>query len=303
MNNNPWKMAIRPKTLPAGAGPVILGLALSYKYLIEASQQYTFSIPVALTTLLCAILLQVSSNLINDYYDGVKGLDDEKRLGPPRATSLGLLPSYKVRNGFLLTLLVSFLLGLYLMIIGGVPIIIIGLSSLFFSWAYTGGPFPLSYFGLGELFAFIFFGPVAVWGTWFLQTQGVFPHGPALLWGSSLGLLSAALMGVNNLRDRYGDKEKGKHTLATILGGRAMRKLIFLMILTGQILAQSILWKSESFHSFYALVGLTPLFIFSKVWWGLLRYTEGRELNHVLATVGKYIFLYSITYSLILLLL
>ncbi len=296
-NSNPWMTAIRPKTLPAGAGPVILGLSLAYQ-----QEPQSFSFFTALVTMACAVLLQISSNLINDYYDGVEGLDDENRLGPPRATSLGLIPAPAVKKGFLFTLGLSFILGLYLMKLGGLPIVLIGLSSLFFSWAYTGGPFPLSYFGLGEAFAFIFFGPVAVWGTWFLQTLQLTGEASTktLLWGSTVGLLSAALMGVNNLRDRYTDKSKGKTTLATLLGGHTMRKLIFLFILVSQIIAQVMLYFKDH-HHLYHLIGVTPLFFFSKQWWSLLRDSEGRALNITLATVGKYIFLYSLAYSAVIL--
>lgn len=291
-------MAARPKTLPAGAGPVLLGLTLAYH-----SQPQNFTWLVAILTLVCALLLQISSNLINDYYDGVSGVDDHNRLGPVRATSLGLIPAHTVKKGFLLTLSFALLFGLYLMKVGGLPIIIIGPCSLLFSWAYTGGPFPLSHYGLGELFAFIFFGPVALWGTWFLQTQNL--TGPAsvniLYWGAALGLQSAALMGVNNLRDRYTDKNNGKHTLATALGGGTMRKLIFLFIVTSQVIAQFLIFMLKGLH-IYALVGLIPFFLFSKQWWGLIHGTEGRDLNDTLATVGKHIFLFSLVYGVIILL-
>jgi 1,4-dihydroxy-2-naphthoate polyprenyltransferase len=292
---NPWIMAIRPKTLPAGAGPVLLGLALAY------SQAHQLSIGIALATLCCSLLMQISSNLINDYYDGVKGLDKDDRLGPPRATSLGLIPSSQVKRSFQLTLGLSFLIGITLMYHGGLPILLIGLSSLFFSWAYTGGPYPLSYYGLGELFAFIFFGPIAVWGTWYLQSldfsspQSIF----IISWGMAVGLLSAALMGVNNLRDRHTDRRSGKFTLATVLGNHKMRKLIMLFIIASQCLAQYLLY-SRYHHHLYHLIGVTPLFPFSKEWWGLLRDTDGKDLNMTLATVGKYIFLFSLVYGLIL---
>jgi len=297
MITNPWFLAIRPKTLPAGAAPVFLGLALAHKYSVQ-----NFSLTTALLTLLCALLLQISSNLINDYYDGVKGLDDEQRLGPPRATSLGLLSSQAVKNGFLSTLFVAFLVGLYLMIYGGVPIIIIGLSSLFFAWAYTGGPYPISYYGLGEIFAFLFFGPIAVWGTWYLQTLQGFNSGQGIriiLWGSCVGFISAALMGVNNLRDRHTDAQKEKRTLATVLGNNLMRKVILILLILSQILAQALLYQNQH-HHLYHLIGVTPFFFFSKTWWSLSRYTDGIELNETLATVGKYVFLFSVTYSLIL---
>jgi len=289
----PWIIAARPKTLPAGAGPVILGLALSYKM-----NSGNFSVLVGLLTLLCALLLQISSNLINDYYDGVSGLDNEDRLGPPRAVALGLISPQKVKKAFLATLGFSFLIGLYLMNLGGLPIIIIGLSSLFFSWAYTGGPLPLSYLGLGEAFAFIFFGPIAVWGTWWLQSDMTsLLAAPPLIYGCGVGFISAALMGVNNLRDRIGDKDKGKVTLATILGDQKMRKLISIFLILSEFTVFSLVRSPMSI-----LIGIVPLCLFYKSWWQLLGGSVyGKELNNTLATVGKYLFVYSLTHSLIIL--
>ncbi len=281
---NPWIMATRPKTLPAGAGPVLLGLALAYPAINAIN---------AILTLFCALLLQISSNLINDYYDGVKGTDTEERLGPPRATALGLIRPKMVKRGFLITLSLAFILGIYLMILGGTPIVIIGLSSLFFSWAYTGGPFPLSYLGLGEVFAFLFFGPIALYGTWYLQTFTLFPTTNVLLVGSAVGLISSALMGVNNLRDRLGDKSVNKHTLATLLGDQLMRKVILLFLLLSQIL-MIFVFKDKPFS---ILIGIIPLALFSKTWFSLLGTTHGKDLNNTLATVGKYLFLFSVLYS------
>ena len=287
-SQNPWIMAARPKTLPAGAGPVLIGLSL-------AGSLNNLDWTIAFLTLICALLLQISSNLINDYYDGVKGLDKEDRLGPPRAVALGLLIPNQVKKGFILTLALAFFVGLYLMYIGGLPIIIIGLSSLFFAWAYTGGPFPLSYFGLGEVFAFLFFGPIAVYGTWFLQTKisGV-PPTDVLLMGSSVGLISSALMGVNNLRDIVGDKREGKTTLATLIGDHTMRKIIVLFLILGQILGFFVLVER---NSNLIIVALIPMALFYKTWWQLLGTTVGKDLNNTLASVGKYLFLFSLTYS------
>lgn len=294
---NPWILAARPKTLPAGAGPVLLGLALSYAHLKTGHQ---FSIVIGLLTLVTTLLLQISSNLINDYYDGVSGLDGEDRLGPPRAVSLGLLPAATVKKAFLTTLTLAFLLGIYLMIRGGTPIIIIGLTSIFFSWAYTGGPFPLSYFGLGELAAFIFFGPVAVYGTYFLQTNTQLELIPSSVWliGCGVGLISSALMGVNNLRDTHNDKREGKTTLSTLLGTQIMRKLIVTFLILSQILG---FFAIKDISQLSILIGLIPMALFYSTWWKILGSTSGKELNNVLARVGQYLFLYSITYSGILL--
>lgn len=293
---NPWVLAVRPKTLPAGVGPVLLGLSM-------AAREGHFNPVVAVVTLVTTLLLQVSSNLINDYYDGVSGLDNEDRLGPPRAVSLGLLKAKSVKRGFLLTLTLAFLLGTFLMYRGGQPIVAIGLASLFFSWAYTGGPFPLSYFGLGELAAFIFFGPLAVFGTYYLQA-GPYPDiifsTPLKVWlmGSGVGLISSALMGVNNLRDTQGDKEQGKVTLSTLLGTHNMRKVIVCFLILSQISAYFVV---STFSQLAILVGLIPMALFYSTWWQILGSTQGKALNQTLAKVGQYLFFYSLTYSGILL--
>lgn len=295
---NPWILAARPKTLPAGAGPVLLGLAAAYNV-----SGYINPL-LATLTLSCALLLQISSNLINDYYDGIRGLDDEHRLGPPRAVALGLLTPLQVKKGFQLTMTLAFILGIYLMIKGGPIIVMIGFLSLFFSWAYTGGPFPLSHLGLGEVFAWLFFGPVAVYGTFFLQILPVRPledfesFRNIILLGSSVGFISAALMGVNNLRDRFQDKEKGKTTLATILGGHSMRKLIVLFLIGAQFLGfLSLFFLAEEKFSFYFVFSFIPISLFYKSWWQLLGTTEGKDLNSTLATVGKFLFLFSLVHS------
>jgi len=297
---NPWIIAIRPKTLPAGAAPVILGLTCAYKEI------GLLDIPIAIITLFCALCLQISSNLINDYYDGISGIDDGDRLGPPRAVALGYLRPDQVKTAFRGTLLISFLLGIPLIIKGGFIIAVIGVLSLFFAWAYTGGPFPLSRLGLGEIFAFLFFGPIAVYGTWYLQTLILFKEindfsNPVVLLGSATGLLSATLMGVNNLRDRKNDKSCGKNTLATLLGSKVMRGLIFLFMMTSQFLGYKTLLQAfnGAFH-IITLLGPLSFFIFFKVWKGLFTKTDGKDLNESLATVGKYLFLFSLSHSFVL---
>jgi 1,4-dihydroxy-2-naphthoate octaprenyltransferase len=228
MQLDPWIQAARPQTLPAALGPVIIGLALAHGH-------SGLNVLTALLTIICALLLQISSNLINDYYDGIRGTDTKERLGPIRVTAAGLLPPSSVKKAFLITLALSFFCGLYLMSIAGLPIIIIGLSSLFCAWAYTGGPFPLSHFALGELFALLFFGPVAVWGTYYIQVLKFDHHDhlSVILWGISVGLIASALMGINNLRDIVQDKQAGKITIATLLGAKKMRLCILLMVTTG----------------------------------------------------------------------
>ncbi|MCP4913370.1 MAG: 1,4-dihydroxy-2-naphthoate octaprenyltransferase [Oligoflexia bacterium] len=285
---NPWILAIRPKTLFASLGPVILGLAIVYN---EFQQ---INISLALLTALCALLLQASSNLINDYYDGVDGKDSDERLGPLRVTSSGLIPAAQVKKAFILTLLVSFLIGSILMIHGGIPIIVIGLSSLFFAWAYTGGPFPLSRLGLGEIAAFIFFGPIPVWGTYFLQSK--VHHDLPILFGFVPGFISAALMAVNNLRDRKEDKANGKKTIATILTEMGARYLVINFILLSAFFLPLVTREPKS------LIVILPALLFFKNWKKVLSAPIDRDLNNVLANTGKYLFLQCLVHSIVILL-
>ncbi|MEJ2541866.1 MAG: 1,4-dihydroxy-2-naphthoate octaprenyltransferase, partial [Gemmatimonadota bacterium] len=159
---SPWLLAIRPRTLPAAAAPVILGTAIAHHVGGLAW------LP-ALAALAGALLIQIATNLANDYFDFVKGADTEDRVGPTRVTQAGLITPGAVRRGMILTLLAALAVGVYLVAVGGLPIVVIGLLSLVCAVAYTGGPWPLAYHGLGDLFVFVFFGLVAVASTVYVQ--------------------------------------------------------------------------------------------------------------------------------------
>lgn len=206
---SPWILAARPKTLPAAAAPVLVGSALAWHL-------GGFRLLPALAALAGALLIQVATNLANDYFDFVHGADTEDRVGPTRVTQSGLLSPAAVRAGMLLTLLAALLVGVYLVAVGGVPILVIGLVSLVCAVAYTGGPFPLAYRGLGDVFVFVFFGLVAVAGTVYVQTLAF--HWEAVWAGAGVGAGSTALLVVNNLRDIETDRRAGKRTLAVRLG-------------------------------------------------------------------------------------
>ena len=281
-----WILAARPKTLFASIGPVLLGLSLAY------DKTGSLILSTAILTLLCSILLQVGTNLVNDYYDHMNGVDDEKRLGPKRVTAEGLIPAYKVKNAFIFVFILAFIIGIYLMIKGGLPIIIIGLTSILFAWAYTGGPLPLAYFGLGEVLALVYFGPVAVWGTWYIQTQ----DGSLLaaILGLGPGLFSAVLMAVNNLRDRENDKEKGKITLAVILGESGARSLPLIFVFLGIILPLIIGLFLDRPLLYPAM--FVPIFFF-KNWLALVKGPVDASLNIALANTGKCLFIYCLALS------
>lgn len=219
-----WLMAARPKTLPAAAAPVFVGMGL-------AALRDGFSAAPALAALLGALLIQVATNLANDYYDFVRGGDTAERVGPTRVTQAGLVEPRAVKRAMLLTLAAALGVGVYLVSVAGWPIVAIGVTSLICAVAYTGGPFPLAYHGLGDLFVFVFFGLVAVAGTVFVQTL-TWPA-EALWAGAGVGALSTAILVVNNLRDIPTDRLAGKNTLAVRLGVQGSRAEYLLLLVVG----------------------------------------------------------------------
>jgi 1,4-dihydroxy-2-naphthoate polyprenyltransferase len=210
---NPWLLAARPKTLPASMSPVLVGSAL-------ALRDGQFEVPVFLATLAAAVLLQIGANYSNDVFDFLKGAD-KARVGPTRVTQSGMVTPKQMMIATGVVFGLAALLGLYLVIVGGLPILLIGLVSIVCAIAYTAGPFPLAYRGLGDVFAFVFFGVVAVMGTYFLQTH-------QFTWMSFIASLPNALFATgiiitNNLRDIETDRAAGKHTLAVRIGDRNTR--------------------------------------------------------------------------------
>lgn len=209
-------LAMRPATLMVGLSPVFLGSFLGMRAVLDRGKDLNgIHFLLVLLAVLLVILMQSAANLVNDVKDYEKGADGEDRVGPTRVVSSGLLAKETVvftyRLFFALALLISAGLAFY----GGVQTIVLGLLCCVFAFLYTGGPFPLAYIGLGELVAFIFFGPIAVGGSAFLQTLTWDPF--AIIAGFAPGFLAAAVMGVNNYRDRQSDLSVGKKTLATRL--------------------------------------------------------------------------------------
>lgn len=284
---NPWLLAARPKTLPAAISPVLLGLAYSWH------KQAGLNWETAGITMFCTLLLQISSNFINDYYDGIRGVDTEDRLGPTRVTSSGLLPPAAVKMGFFATLGMAFLLGMHLMAVGGLPIIVIGFASIFFAWAYTAGPFPLSRHGLGELAAFIFFGPVAVWGTVWLQHPGDYDVMPLFL-GTGPGFISAAILAINNLRDRESDSKTAKKTIAVRVSEIMARRFTFILVTLSIFLP---IYFSIIHRNLLYLLPVVVFFIFWNNWKAIILGPIDRSLNDKLANTGKYLLAYCLGLS------
>jgi len=217
---NPWLLAARPRTLTASISPVLVGTAL-------ALREGAFDLPVCFATLAAAVLLQVGANYANDVFDYLKGAD-HARQGPARVTQSGLLTPDQMLAGVAGVLGLAALIGVYLVIVGGWPILLIGALSIVCAVAYTAGPFPLAYRGLGDLFAFVFFGLVAVMGTYYLQTQQFTPASFVAALPSAL--FATCLIVVNNLRDMDTDRAAGKRTLAVRIGDRATRVEYTLML-------------------------------------------------------------------------
>jgi 1,4-dihydroxy-2-naphthoate octaprenyltransferase len=204
-----WMLAIRPKTLPAAVSSVVMGTAL-------ALGDGVFNFGPAAAALAVAMLLQIGSNLANDVFDFIKGTDTKERTGPVRVTQAGFLTPRQVMAGMWAVFALAFLLGTYLAWIGGWPILAIGILSIIAAIAYTGGPYPLGYHGFGEILVFVFFGPVAVCGTYYVQALEL----SSVVWWASMpiGFLISALLVVNNIRDLETDKKVGKRTVAVRLG-------------------------------------------------------------------------------------
>jgi len=207
-------LAARPRTLPVAVAPVLVGTALA------ASDGRARALPAAAAAV-AALLLQIGANLANDLFDHQKGADAHDRLGPPRAMQHGMLSERGMRRGIALVFAAAVVVGAYLVTVGGWPIAAVGVVSVAAGLAYTGGPFPFGYRGLGDPAVFVFFGLVAVGGSYYVQALSL---APVVLWAAvPVGALATAILVVNNLRDIDTDARVGKRTLAVRIGPRATR--------------------------------------------------------------------------------
>ncbi|MDX1680795.1 MAG: 1,4-dihydroxy-2-naphthoate octaprenyltransferase [Akkermansiaceae bacterium] len=277
-------LAARPKTLPAAVVPVWAGCVLAWKL------SGSFDALLAVATLLGALCIQIATNFFNDAIDSHKGADTERRLGPRRVTATGLMAPRAVMGLGLVFLAVATLCGVVLFFERGWPILAIGLPSLFLAYGYTGGPLPLAYRGLGELFVIGFFGLVAVTGTVFVQT-GEWPR-EALLLGVQIGLLSAVLISINNFRDREEDAGSGKRTLAVRLGPKWMAAIIWIEIKAAAFLG--LLWVFWD-HPALLLASLPVLLIGMRILWGVLTQPPS-TFNRLLALAGIQLILFAILF-------
>lgn len=271
-----WLLAARPRTLPAALAPIAVGTA-------TAAAAGVVRPGLALAALGTALALQVAANFANDVFDFERGADAGPRLGPPRAAQSGLLTPAALRRGLALALALAAALGLVLVAAGGWPILVAGALSLVAAWAYTGGPWPLAYHGLGDLAVFLFFGVVGVVGAHFVQAGGV--SALALAAALPVGALCTAILAVNNLRDCAGDARVGKRTLAVRLGDGPAR--VYYAALVGAAFATPLACVALGLGGVWLLL---PLVLLPEAAVLLLRVLEGETgaaLNVVLARTAR----------------
>jgi len=270
-----WWQAARPKTLVAGVVPVAVGSAL-------ALRDGAFLPIAAGMALLGALLIQIGTNLTNDYFDFVRGADTADRLGPARVTQQGLLKPKAVKAGAFVCFALAVVVGLYLVSVGGWPILVIGIASVIAGYAYTGGPYPLGYHGLGDVFVLVFFGLVAVGGTYFLQAHAITPT--ALLAAIPVGTLGVALLAVNNVRDAATDARAGKKTLVVRFGTGFGRAEWVAMVVVAFAIPVA-LWAA----GWASVAVLLPLLALPLVIapFRLVRNQSGAVLNNALAATAR----------------
>ena len=276
-----WFVAARPRTLPAAVAPVVVGSAL-------AVSEGVFRPLAFLAALVASVFIQVGTNLSNDYSDARRGADSEDRLGPVRVTAGGLLPPRRVLVGTYVAFGIAVAAGLYLIALVGLELLVVGIASILAGVLYTGGPRPYGYEGLGELFVFLFFGVVAVVGSYYVQTEGLRLEAFAL--SVPVGLLATEILVVNNLRDIDSDRRAGKRTLAVRIG-RARTRRLFVAIVVVALVAPLAIWPALSpwvlLTALAAPLALPLLRTVSSA-------SDGPSLNTALAGTGRLLGVFSL---------
>jgi 1,4-dihydroxy-2-naphthoate octaprenyltransferase len=280
-----WLMAARPRTLPAAIAPVLVGSAAAVQWLGHLPRWGAF-----FAALVGSIFIQIGTNLANDYSDARRGADTADRLGPVRVTSAGLVTPQRVLTATWIAFAVAVACGVYLATVAGVVIIVIGLLSIAAGVLYTGGPRPYGYAGLGEVFVFLFFGLVAVNGSYYVQLEQLdaLPLGLSI----SLGFLATAILVVNNVRDLETDRRAGKMTLAVRMGRAGAVNLYRLLVLGAFVVLPISLWAGEA--SALPLIGLLALPLAVKPMRAMANRSDGPALNDALAATGALLGVYSL---------
>jgi 1,4-dihydroxy-2-naphthoate octaprenyltransferase len=277
-----WIQASRPKTLTAAVTPVVVGTAIA---LVNGS----FKPLPALAALYCAIAIQIGTNIFNDVMDYERGTDSEDRMGPLRVTQAGWLQPAEVRNGALIVFASAALVGLYLVTVGGWPVLLLGLASILAGLAYTAGPSPLAYNGFGDLFVMLFFGFIAVGGTVYVQMKGLPPE----TWfaAGAVGSTITALLGVNNIRDIESDRRAGRRTIPVLIGRRGA------LVEFGILLVLAFVLPMAAVIGAWAPVGVLLTWAAAPMAVQLFRKlatTEGKALNEVLVMAARFVLVYGL---------
>jgi 1,4-dihydroxy-2-naphthoate octaprenyltransferase len=282
---NSWVLASRPKTLLAAVVPVLVGSALA----ISVGE---FFLPYSLVALLCSILIQIGTNFTNDLYDFLKGADNIKRKGPRRVLASGLISVTEMKFAIVLVFGLAFLLGLYLVFSVGLLILWVGIISIIAGIAYTAGPFPLAYHGLGDVFVFLFFGVVGTMGTFYLHTQEISLL--SFITSIPVGALITNILIVNNYRDIEEDREANKRTLAVLLG-RTFTRWQYIVLIAICYLVSLILNFQFNYSLWIFLPYLTiPITI---ILVRMLYKYNGEELNKTLELTARFAGLYGLLFS------
>ncbi|MEO1023247.1 MAG: 1,4-dihydroxy-2-naphthoate polyprenyltransferase [Bacteroidota bacterium] len=276
-----WLEASRPKTLAAAFVPVLVGAAIAWK------EETLVWIPTVVA-LLCALLIQIGTNFANDYFDFIKGSDTEERIGFRRATAAGLIAPKTMRNATIVVMGLAFIIGLYLVWVGGWVILAIGIASLLFGVLYTGGPYPLGYNGLGDVFVFLFFGIVAVMGTYYVNALS---WSEASFWASlAVGALCTNILVINNLRDVEQDAKSGKRTLGVLFGDRTLKLEYTLMLFLAFAIPPHFFWQmGYGVWIFLPFLSLPVALILIRTVW---TETDKPKLNAVLERTAQYMTLF-----------
>jgi len=280
-----WLNAARPRTLPAAIAPVLVGTAAAYTAVDDLPRWGGF-----IAALIASILIQIGTNLANDYSDARRGADSADRLGPVRVTSAGLVTPRRVLIATWIAFGIAGLLGIYLAFVAGPIILLVGALSIAAGVLYTGGPRPYGYAGLGEVFVFLFFGLVAVNGSYYVQLEEI-TH---LSFGLSVavGCLATAILVVNNTRDMDTDRRAGKNTLAVKMGRKRSRDFYLYLMLAAFIVLGITLWKNDG--PWWALLGLLALPLTIKPIRAVRTRTDGPSLNAALADTGAVLGVFSL---------
>jgi 1,4-dihydroxy-2-naphthoate octaprenyltransferase len=281
-----WKLAARVPTLTAAVSPVLVGIAL-------AIRDDAFEFGPALAALLGALALQVGANFANDVFDFKKGADTSERLGPPRATQMGLLSAKTMLIGMWAAFGLAFVIGIYLVAVAGWPVVAIGLSSIVAAIVYTGGPWPIGYHALGDAFTFVFFGLVAVGGTYFVQAEEM--TGLVIAAAVPVGCTVTMILVVNNLRDIPTDRQAGKTTLGVVMGDRGTRAWYMFLLAAAYVVALGC-WVVGSLE-WPAVLVLASLPAALAPARAVLGGVAGRALNPVLKSTARFHLAFAVAWS------